>query len=246
MARKNYVLFKLVISGFIYEKREWVKQYYTREQLIDYIVSFIRYRGDNILDRLAPDMSEKTTYEHKYYDKTLYFIGRQTMKKREKVIVEADINKLRKDVEIRLDKRDKKEEQKLKERQAYERNLQSEFRKEPVSDLCYYRFSARHVHYYKNRRMHIMDKLTADELESMDTSSPKNKHKNKELYLDCYSYRMSYRDRNWKTSFKFKKQWDKHNKKHEDYIRHNKRSLSHFDIEDSTDILEEDFMRVAG
>lgn len=215
-SRRNYVLFTLRKS-FYDSNFKWDPVWYTKNELIYKIARFTKSDGSNaILDNLSLDMSEtecKYTYTKSssrfldgYYNyQHIYYIAKEKGNK----IIRIDESSLMAEINEKNIVINKKSETRKKE-YVHKRTLNDnyKFRKGPVPGIhnynnCHRGDTYRHPITTKS----IRNSIYRDEKYNFVDTKAKNLPK---VYDDL----IRHKDKCWKTSFKCKKQWQKHQKRH--------------------------------
>ena len=217
-SNRNYVLFTLR-KGYYDSHFKWYPTWYTREELISRIARTTKSDGSNdILDNLSEDMSEtecKFTYLKSnsrfldgYYDyKYIYYIARV----KGNAIIRINISSIINEINEKIIIVNKNYEAKRR-KYAHERKLKNiyEFRKDPVPGIHNYNNCHRGTFYrYPTTTKSIRDSVYEDEeYKFIDTKAKK--------LPNVYDDIVRHNDKCWKTSYKCRKQWQKHLKKHMD------------------------------
>lgn len=224
---KCYVLYTMTYWHDYNFGYGWRPTYYSREMLVHEIAKREFYpHMTSILDNLSKDMSEtrspSTWVESNYYFGkyteiigSLFYIGRWEGNAFFHIAPEC----LEREIAEEIARLCRKHVQQEKWMDFYLRQRQFDFRQGPVPGTG----KCRRRHYrcfYHNPVVGKSARLTSDpEYKEFET------FKDKQRYLtwkgwDCKVPR--HRDKSWKTSFKVKKQWQKHKNRHKYYAPANK------------------------
>ena len=209
MSKRNkkfsYVLLS-VWYDYRAKKYVWYKDYYTRKQLISKIAVREVYRNhyDSIINNLTDDIN---TIE---YGK--YFIGKVRNNEIINVPIESLINNINEEITKKLSKLERKDK-----KYTYRKKAESfKFRDGAVPNI-----HKSHWHrgsYYRHPKLKSIKK-------SVYSSEYKEftKGKDRQASLLVWDDRIRHTDKCWKTSYKVRKQWQKHLPKHKDNILYTKR-----------------------
>ena len=219
---KRYVLFTLERKYDIrlgYGNFEWWPCYYTREQLISRIAVSKIYSSPeySILDNLSDDMTEVSTKEieievkNKLFNYTrwtynrLFFIATVDGDEIHKV----DIETLMDSVNKKADKIKKLRDSRQAKRKALRKSETYTLRYDPVPNVHKY-----HCHRGSWYRIPQLGRLMrqSDDTEYKEFVKGDERKEN----LPSWDDRPRHNDKSWKTSYKCRKQWQKHVRKHVD------------------------------
>lgn len=204
---KNYMIIRLGYD-WIRKVYTWRTEYMTREMFIHRIAINLTYaKDDSILAKrlsgfsnveLDMIMTRDLGYD---YHKSGYIL----VTKVKDVICEVDIDSMATEIENeRL--RILEHRAKVKAKYAAEnRSQHSEFRRGPVAYTSHVKFSK----YFRNPRLGRV-KRQGSIVEYKEFMTPDMGYKN----LPCWDDRKRHNDRSWKSSYKVKKQWMKHQNRH--------------------------------
>lgn len=222
--KKIYALYSLESTDSWYYSYsinwKWRKVLLTREELINKLaVCSGGKRG--ILEHLVDDMSKKSgerveayvgfTGDKVYHDIPNYYIAKIVNGE----FVKADISSMMNEIEERRKVLDKKRESRV-ERYEYEKKQKNcyEFRNGSVPNIGHKKW---HLgDYYRHPKTAKSQRNAYDyELEEYTGKGWDAKAKNLPTLYDDIA---RHRDKSWKTSYKVRKQWEKHCRKHVDTV----------------------------
>jgi hypothetical protein len=223
--KKNYILYTLRKGSWydIDKATKWRPEYFYKEQLIRHIAIYeVYYANESIINNIVNSMENYTLEELCNADMKLYYIA--------KVIgtdefTKVDINNLLPEIQTEIDKIYLEREQRIKRNTAYKKARESyEFRYDPVPFV--HNYNSHHIgDYYRhphiNRIIHSAEYVECKEF---------RKSKERKENMPTWDDRPRHRDKSWKTSYKVKKQWMKHCRKHVETKSFDKRALSSDDI----------------
>ncbi|MBO5388908.1 MAG: hypothetical protein J6A59_12355 [Lachnospiraceae bacterium] len=231
---KNYILFTL---GWSYSDNsyKWTPTYYSWSGLIHRIAQSEVYGVNPILANLSSDMSEtsckKTVEVHKLYcsnkeyvytrHHNLYYICKVCDNK----MYDIDYIKAVNDITLEIKRITTIKERKAKAREADARSNRYEFRREAVPGIHNYKSYHRGTWYRRPKLGRV--KREAEIVEYKEFRKPKDRAVNLPLWDD----KARCNDKSWKTSYKVKKQWQKHKNNHMDVVKISKRHYEEDDVE---------------
>lgn len=219
---KNYVLLTLRrnydFSKHEYVDFKWNPCYYTREQLISRLaISEIYNKEESILNNLSVDMSETSTdkkeieirnrlFDYKTWRyRELYFIAKVVGDEFQRVNVGSLVDSVNKKAD---------EIKKLRNarglRYRAERRCETyTFRYDPVPNV--HKYHCHHGSWYRIPQLgRLMRQSEATEYKEFIKGDERKEN------LPTWDDRPRHNDKSWKTSYKVRKQWQKHVRKHVD------------------------------
>lgn len=216
--RKTYVLLTLrecfVTSedGKIRAVGVWEKYYYNRQELIRKLAISKVYDSNRIIDNLLANTSDtsvhvvdtlpnKGVYNFSYDSKRKYCLAK---------LVKNDIetfsyNIISKDVEKKVEELNIRRAKRLDKLKADRRSMKYTFRRGNVPGICKHRWHR--GTYYRHPQLHRLMIQSAN-IEYKEFIKGKERMEN----LPTWDDRPRHNDKSWKTSFKCRKQWQKHQK----------------------------------
>ena len=215
---RNFVIFTLRNSYDFnkgaYTDFRWVPSYYTREQLINRIaINKVYSKNEYILDNLSVNMAEtsvsKEEVRNKLLDittlryKPLYFIAKVTNGE----LYRVDVDTLRPLINKKADEIIKDREARRNRYRATRRCESYRFRVDPVPNVHTY-----HCHrgsYYRHPQINKLLRQSSD-VEYKEFIKGDERKENMPTWDD----RPRHNDKSWKTSYKCRKQWQNHVRKH--------------------------------
>ena len=189
---KRYVILS-VWYDYRANKYVWYKTSYTREQLVSKIALREVRKGtyDSILDNLVDSM------DNIEYGK--YFVGIEKSNE----IVKLDMTKLSKEIDAEIEYRERVLDNLRKSNECRRKLAKYTFRKGPVPNIhkCHYHRGS----YYRHPKLKSVRKSVYD-------NEYKEFIKGKDVEASglVWDDRVRHTDKCWKTSFKVRKQWQKH------------------------------------
>lgn len=227
---KNYVLLvfrrSFDISKGAYTDFQWIPSYYTREQLIAKLALNKVYSKDEyILDNLSTNMAETSVNKEEIRDKLLdlktfryrplYFIAK---------IVEGELYKV--NIEPLVPLVNEKADELVQDREARRNRYKAfsrcetyRFRVDPVPNVHKY-----HCHrgsYYRRPQIGRLLRQSS-EIEYKEFIKGDERKENMPTWDD----RPRHNDKSWKTSYKCRKQWQKHVRKHVSTSYYNRKAYN--------------------
>ena len=221
--KKNYILFRYC-KYYNEVNYSWKKTYYTRKGLVHELAVAEMYRDDSILKNLVDELMEcelkrvvvKSNLDPLgwyYKDKPIYYIGKENSGVVRRVDADELIEEVIEEIARYSALRDKRQS-KYRARQRL-MNCYT-FRRESVPGIHKYRSHRgswyRHPSTTSSKRIETY----ADEEYSFRDCKIRQLPN---VYDDLYRHN----DKSWKTSYKIRKQWEKHQVKHIDSDYFNKR-----------------------
>lgn len=233
--RKNYILFKYC-RYYNEVSYSWKKEYFTRKGLVHELAIAEMYRDDSIIRNLVDELvdyaidykvikSSSAFLGWYYRDIPRYYIGKENSG----TVRRLDVSEIIEEVTEEIDRYRAIKEKRQAKYRAEKRLLECyTFRKDPVPGVHGYRSHRgswyRHPGTTTSKRLEYY----VDEEYTFRDSKIRNLPN---VYDDLYRHN----DKSWKTSYKVRKQWEKHQVKHRDRAYFDKRQYI-----ESIDIMDED------
>ncbi len=206
MLKKNYVIYELRNDK---DNFVWHGKYYDKKRFV-YTLACTCNREYGILNNLSLDMHEdklevigrEKVLEFSFYRyKPVYYIGR--IDEDTNIISRVEVRDIIDDVLKKLEKINEKRE-KLAKRQSWIRGLRHNYRFRYDSVPGVHKIS-RYGNWYRMPKLQRIRRLAEIE-EYKQFVRPSERYKN----LPTWDDRARHMDKSWKSSYKIRKQWQKH------------------------------------